>query len=82
MPPYDHNGDHRHDHLSARTVHDLRAPLTVIRAQAQMLARWVNRHDPPQSDVALKRLETIDTLIMELTQQLEALHTHDPPDDT
>lgn len=77
-PPPDHSGHTSHDALSAQTVHDLRAPLTVIKAQAGMLERWVRRNDIAGGEAALIRLSVIDAMVARLVLELDALREVDP----
>ena len=63
------------DRLSATTIHDLRAALTVIKAQSQMLGRWVRRHEPTDADAALARVAVIEAMVAKLVLELDALKT-------
>lgn len=76
--PQDHSS-HHDDRLSSETIHNLRLPLTVIKAQAQMLERWVSRNDVAGADGALRRLEVITSMVTRLVDELDELR--DPPRD-
>lgn len=77
VPP---DSPNRTEWLSGETIHDLRAPLTVIKAQAQMLERWVKRNEIDEPERVLARLAVINTMIAKLVLQLDVLRqegTHD-----
>lgn len=61
------------DRLSAVTIHNLRASLTVIKAQAQMVERWVRRNDVADADDILDRLQAIDGMVTRLVGDLNEL---------
>ena len=69
------------DRLSSETIHNLRAPLTVIKAQSQMLERWVHRHTPADADVVLQRLEVIESMVARLVSDLDELREAPPAQD-
>jgi signal transduction histidine kinase len=72
-PPPTSPENHHHAALSDETMHALRTPLTIVRAQAQMLERWVRRTQPPEADTLLARLAVIDAMIVKLVLELDVL---------
>lgn len=66
------------DRLSSETIHNLRAPLTIIKAQAQLLERWVHRNAIADADVVLTRLEVIETMVARLVGELDELRGTPP----
>ena len=75
--------DHHHtDSLSAEAIHNLRAPLTVIKAQAQMLERWVRRNDIADANAVLARLLVIDGMVVRLADELDLLREPPPTDES
>lgn len=64
--------DHSHSRtLSARTIHDLHVSLTIIKAQAQMLRRWVLRSGVTESSAVVARLDMIETRVSQVVSDLE-----------
>lgn len=57
--------------LSAQTIHELRAPLTVIKAQAQMVKRWVMRNNLEDREVIQNRLDVIDAMVTRLVKEMD-----------
>jgi signal transduction histidine kinase len=78
MPSPDHVN--APDAVTTHVIHDLHAPLTVIKAQAQMLERWVRRTEPSEADTHLVRLAVIDVMVARLVVALDALRER-PGDD-
>lgn len=57
----------------ACVIHDLKAPLTVIKAQAQLLARQVEQLKAPGASPILERLTLIDEVATRMTAALSEL---------
>ena len=79
--PPDHSDHNCNEALSDRTIHDLRAPLTVIKAQAQMVRRWLQREDVVGAEVAVKGLAAIDAMVERMSDQLHDLDGTPPQDE-
>ena len=76
--PADNANRTRTHELSAATIYDLLAPLTVIKAQAQMVARWAQRNNVAEPDAVLARLAVIDTMVTRLVLELDGLREARP----
>lgn len=57
--------------LNDDTIHDLQTPLTVIKAQAQMIERWFRRNDIPDAEIVLARLSVIDAMVTRLVAEMD-----------
>jgi hypothetical protein len=72
MPPSADRSDHSpHQIVSARTIHDVHASLTIIKAQAHMLRRWVHRSDVTDAAAVLARLDMIETMVSKTVSLLD-----------
>lgn len=72
--------DHPQPLLPERAVHDLLTPLTVIKAQAQMLRRWVRRSNVADGNVVVDRLDRIEAMVAILAADLDAWRQDTHPD--
>lgn len=79
-PSADGLNDHPHSVLSERAVHDLLTPLTVIKAQAQMLRRWVRRSGVADGHVVAARLDRIEAMVEIMAADLNARRQATHPD--
>jgi nitrogen-specific signal transduction histidine kinase len=72
MKPTSHQPtpDYKHE-LSAQAIYDIRAPLTVIKGQAQLVQRWIGRNDVPGAEVLLARMAVIDDMVCRLDAHLD-----------
>ncbi len=61
------------DHLSAESYYALLTSLTLIKAQAQMIARLAHRTAATDFDVALRRLGVIEQTVDGMVRQLDAM---------
>lgn len=75
--PPDH--DKHRDNLSSITVHELRASLTVINAQAQMVDRWLRRTNVPEGERALERLAMIEAMASRMAERIAQLQDKETP---
>lgn len=62
------------DTPAEHALHDLCAPLTVIKGQAQLLQRRVRKGADPDKEVLLARLATIDRMVAHLETVIRSLH--------
>ena len=69
------------DTIPEQTIHDLLVPLTIIKAQAQMLGRWAQRSGVPDSEVVLAKLTVIDAMVIRVVEELQS-HQESPSDTT
>ena len=59
--------------LHADTIHDFQASLTVIRGQAQLIQRRMQRSTSADAEQVLARLDVIDRVATQLSVELEKL---------
>jgi len=71
-PVTDGPSDHPNPFLPERAVHDLLAPLTVIKAEAQMLRRWIRRSRVADGNVGVARLDRIEVMVAIVVADLDA----------
>ena len=58
--------------LSERDVHTMLTTLTLIRAQAQIVQRWLLQHNGAEAEPALDRLALLDGLVMQLVVDIDS----------
>lgn len=71
----------RHGNLSAHDVHRTNKILTLIRAHAQMVQRWLRANNGAEADAVLARLALIDALVMELVKEIDDLQAPVPTEE-
>lgn len=81
MAPFpDGSSDYPHPVLSERAIHDVLAPLTVIKGQTQMLRRWVRRSNLADGRVIVARLDRIEAMVAIIAADLDARRQDTHPD--
>lgn len=80
-PSPDGPSDHLSPVLSDRACHDLLTSLTVIKAEAQMLRRWIRRSSVADGTVVVARLDRIEAMVATIAADLNARRqdTHRDP---
>ena len=58
--------------LSERDVHTMLTTLTLIRAHAQMVQRWLIQHNHAEAEPTLERLALLDRLVMQLVVDIDS----------
>lgn len=59
--------------MDAKTLHDLRTPLTVIRCQTQMVQRQARKGPDPDKARILASLDVIDRMVSRLCTTIATL---------
>lgn len=67
------SSDHPPDMLSENTIHDMQSSLTVIKGQAQLLKRWIERNESHDDEVVTARLKAIDDTVTRLAMRIEGM---------